>query len=124
MISFITGLVATSLGLLIIFRILQGRESFLRAREFSFRFHEIRDRLQMATIDGKIGKTSVTYEFLQESLNLAIKNAKEMRLSQVIELSRAVEKNADDDGFSKILEEMQRCGPEVRKLYDVHADFQ
>jgi hypothetical protein len=118
MISFATGLVATLLGLLIVFRMLENRESFLRARGYAFKFHEMRDRLQMATIEGKIGKTSVAYEFLQGSLNLAIRNAKEMRLSQVIELSRAVEKNADDDGFTKILEDIQRYGPEVRKLYD------
>lgn len=118
MISFTTGLAATVLGLLIMYKILKNRESSLRAREYAFRFHEMRDRLQVATIEGKIGKASVTYDFLQESLNLAIRNAKEMRLSQVIELSRAVEKNVDDDGFTKILEDMRCYGPEVRRLYE------
>ena len=116
MTPFLVVLVSIALGLWIRLAILRSREVLLKAKEQAFRFHEIRDRLQILNVQGKIEETSVGYKFLMSSLNMAIKNAGTMRLSDVLKISRAVRKNADDIRSERIDKDIRRHGEEARKL--------
>src|SRR5260221_14071749 len=80
-------LIAISLGTLLLYKY----ERRLKLKGQSFRFHELRDKLQLLAIDGKIQKTSQLYEFLLFTINLAIKNAGLMKLSQLLGLSKAID---------------------------------
>ena len=114
----VVGLTATAIGLLIVMAILERRSPMLRAREQAYKLHELRDRLQISMIQDKIGAQSLAYVFLMSSLNLAIRNAGVMSLSQILELARAVNRNADDLSFQKIIENVRRQDREIQKLYD------
>jgi hypothetical protein len=50
------------------------------------------------------------------SLNLAIKNAGTMNLSDILKISRAVKNKAEGGGFEGITEDIRRQGEEAQKL--------
>lgn len=112
------GLTVTAIGLLIELLVLDARNPKLRATEQAYKFHELRDRLQILMVEGKIDARSVAHQFLILSLNLAIKNAGVMSLTQILKLSRAVKRNADEVTFQHIIEDVHRQGVQVQKLYD------
>jgi hypothetical protein len=117
MIPIVVGLTATATALLMGLLILQRRDTVLRAREQAYEFHELRDRLQTLAIGGQLETRSVAYAFLIESLNLAIRNAGVMRLSQVLKVARAVKTNADNLGTEQIIEDVHQQGKDTQKLY-------
>ena len=68
-------------------------------------------------VDGELAAGSVPYDFLMDSLNLAIRNAGVMRLSQVLDVSRAVKTSADKFSNERLIKEVQGSGKETQKLY-------
>ena len=116
MTSLLIALAALLMALCIPLGILWKREPRLRSREQAYRFHELRDRLQVLNIQGKIRSESVGYTFLMFSLNLAIRNAGTMRLSDVLQISRAVRRKAEDITFAQIADDVRRQGEEAQTL--------
>jgi stage V sporulation protein SpoVS len=114
--SLLVALVATGIGLGIPLAFLWARKPLLRLKSQAYRFHELRDRLQLLNIQNKIDNTSPGYNFLMFSLNLAIRNAGTMSLSDVLKISRAVKERAEGNGFEEIAEDIRRQGEEAQKL--------
>lgn len=112
------GLGAGALSLFMVMAILERRIPKLKAREQSYKLHELRDRLQILIIQDKITVQSATYSFLMPSLNLAIKNAGVLSLSRILELASAVNRNASDRSYPKIVQDVRRHDSEVQKLFD------
>lgn len=120
MTSILVALTATLIGLSIEFAVLRKRKSQLRRKGHTYRFHELRDRLQLLNLQGKLENTSISYKFLMSSINLAIKNAGTMRLSDVLQISRAVKKEAECITIKQIAEDSRRQSAEAATVL---ADF-
>jgi len=118
MIPIVVGLATAAIGLLLAMSVLERRSPRLRATEQAYRLHELRDRLQLLAIQRDTDIRSVSYSFMMSSLNLAIRNAGIMSLSQVLEISRAVKRNADDITFEQIFNDVKQRGAAIQKLYE------
>jgi hypothetical protein len=116
MVPVLVALTTTVIGLLVPFAVLRKRDVLLRSKEQAYRFHELRDRLQILNVEGKIEAASISYLFLMSSLNLAIKNAGVMTLSDVLQISRAVRKKAEYITFEQIADDVRGQSEEARIL--------
>ena len=112
LVALISMLIAISLGTLVLYK----HERPLKARGQSFEFHELRDRLQLLAIEGKIDRTSQIYEFLQFIINLAIKNAGVMSLTELLSLTKTINRRMNTPAADKILAEIRRHDQEVQQL--------
>lgn len=72
-----------------------SRRALLKKNAQCFKFHDFRDRLQVLTITGKILPSSELYNFLLLTVNLAIRNAGVIKLSDLLEISKTVQKETD-----------------------------
>lgn len=115
----ITGLwmamVAALLGTLVETAIFWKRRQGLNAKEQCFRFHDLRDRLQLLSIEHKIEQNSPAYRFLLTMINVAIRNAGVIKLSEVLDMSQKV-KNADGKEFEKLQGEIGSYSKDVQEL--------
>jgi hypothetical protein len=75
MTTLLVAVLSTLLAAFVQAAILDKRRILLRAKEQCFRFHELRDALQILAIEGKIKQDSRIYQFLMFMINVAIKNA-------------------------------------------------
>lgn len=114
----VVGLATAAIGLLLAMLVLERRSPRLRATEQAYSLHELRDRLQLLAIQRELDVSSVSYLFMMSSLNLAIRNAGVMSLSQVLQISRAVKRNADDITFEQIFNDVKQRGEGIQKLYE------
>lgn len=89
--AFILGLATSAVGLLFARLILNHHARLLRANEQAYRFHAIRDQLQLLAVDGEVDQQSEIYQFLIWVTNLAIRNAGTMKLRDVLQIARNVE---------------------------------
>jgi hypothetical protein len=112
LIALISLLVAISLGTLLLYK----QERPLKARAQAFKFHELRDKLQLLAIEGKIDKTSRAYEFLQFTINLAIKNAGVMRLTELLGLTKAINRRMNTPTATEVISEIRRHDQQVQQL--------
>jgi hypothetical protein len=112
----LVALVAAVVALGIKFRFLRKRQPLLRSKEQAYKFHEFRDRLQILNAEGKVGIASLGNDFLMFAINLAIRNAGAMRLTDILQMSRAVKKKVQNDGFERITEDIRRQGEEAQKF--------
>jgi hypothetical protein len=111
-VALVSTLVAFLLGRLVLYKYVRS----LNIKDQSFRFHELRDRLQLLAIDGKIEKTSRTYEFLQFTINLSIKNAGSMKLSELLNLAKAINVKMNVPRTDEIFADIRRHDQEVQQL--------
>jgi hypothetical protein len=111
-VALFAGFVATTMGVLSLRKFSRP----LKVRAQTFKFHELRDRLQLLAVDGKIEQASATYDFLQFTLNLALKNAGVMKLSEMLKLSRIIDRKMKVTEFYDVLSELRRKDEEVQKL--------
>lgn len=110
MVALFSALVAMTIGSLVLRRHMRLN----KIRSQSFKFHELRDRLQLLAIEGKLTPGSPVYDFLAFTLNLAIRNAGEMRLSELLRFTRMIDgrmKVPARDVFAEF-----RSDSEVQKL--------
>jgi len=112
----LVALTMTVIGLLVPLAVLRRRDVLLRSKEQAYRFHELRDRLQILNAEGKIQPESIGYSFLMFSLNVAIKNAGVMSLSDMLQMSRAVKKKAEYITFEQIAEDFRKQSEEAQIL--------
>lgn len=91
MTGLMVGLVALAVAVMIQRLILRSRARTLVAREQAFRFHAIRDELQLLALRGDVEQQSGPYEFLMWTTNLAIRNAGTMKLRDVVRIVRAID---------------------------------
>lgn len=116
LISLVSGLVAAVVLLAIPLVMLHRRVPALRAREQAFRFHELRDRLQLLVIEHRISTSSHAYRTLMTIVNLGIRNAGVMKLSDLIELAKLVRHNMDVAPFEHFERELKKHDVEVQRL--------
>jgi hypothetical protein len=95
--------------------ILHRRRVLVKKNAQCFKFHELRDRLQLLVIQGKIQPGSEPYDFLLFTINIAIKNAGIIKLSDVVSISRMVKREADGE-FDKLQRDTERHSAEVQAL--------
>ena len=86
-----------------------------KVRSQAFKFHELRDRLQLLATEGKIKQDSVAFSFLMFALNLAIQNAGVMKLSTLLALSKTINRkmNVPPHDFRCENEEVQQLAADV-----------
>jgi hypothetical protein len=96
--------------------ILDRRRILLRAKEQCFRFHELRDMLQILAIEGKIKQESRIYQFLFFMINVAIRNAGVMKLSDLLRMSKTVKTEVEGPGFEAVTRELRSYPAEVQIL--------
>jgi hypothetical protein len=92
------------------------RREFLKTKEQCFKFHDLRDRLQVLTIEHKIETHSKLHDFLLSMINIAIRNAGVIKLSELVDISQSVKKEADDSTFSTIQTEIGSHPDDVQTL--------
>lgn len=85
-------------------------------REQSFRFHDLRDRLQVLAVEGKIDRGSSAYDFLEFTINLAIRNAGVMKLSEVLRLSKTIESRMAVKKTEDVFASFRRQDEQVQNL--------
>jgi hypothetical protein len=104
-------------GFAVMLLTLQHRVPKLKAKEQAFRFHALRDQLQLLAVEGRISTTSVGYEGLMRMLNIAIRNPGLMKLGDML---RTAESAKDTIGgtptFEEFQEDIQHHGPEIQQL--------
>ena len=105
-------LIGVSLGTLVLYKYARR----VNMKEQAFKFHELRDGLQMLAIDGKIEKESKLYEFLLFTINLSIKNAGLMKLSELLSLSKAIDSRMSATPVEQIFADIRRHDQEVQQL--------
>lgn len=91
MTSLLVGLVALALAVLVQSLALRSRARSLRIQEQAFRFHAIRDELQLLALRGDVAQSGELYQILMWTSNLAIHNAGEARLRDMVRLARVVD---------------------------------
>jgi hypothetical protein len=109
------GVIIVALAVLTETLVFWKRRTLLKAKEQRFRFHDFRDRLQMLTIEGKIRPDSNVYGFLLLTINIAIRNAGVIKLSQLLDISRSV-KSSGDHEFGKLQADILEYPREVQEL--------
>jgi hypothetical protein len=93
------------------------RRTLLRTKEQRFRFHDLRDRLQLLVIEHKLEPGTRLHHFLLATINLAIRNAGVLKLREIIALSRSVKKEArGENTFVTLQAEIVRQPKEVQAL--------
>jgi hypothetical protein len=91
------------------------RRALVKRNAQCFKFHELRDRLQLLVIQSKIQPGSDLYSFLLFTINVAIKNAGVIKLSDVVSISRMVKREADGE-FTKLQRDTEKHSAEVQAL--------
>lgn len=114
--SVFVGLVAISLVITMERAILSGWDDKMRSAEYCYRFHRLRDELQMMAIQGKLETSSLTYNFLMQSLNLAIRNAGTMKLRDILGIANKVKEHVEATHFDAICEDIAKHGTPVSDL--------
>lgn len=103
-----------SIGLLLEILILCHRVPALKAKEQAFRFHELRDDLQLLAIEGKISISSPVYADLMRMLNVAIRNPGIMKLREIVWMAVTVRDQIKARGVANLQEQLLRENPEVQ----------
>ncbi len=85
--AFIVGLVLLGLAVLMQRTFLYPVSLKLKRREQEFKFHEVRDELQLLAIDRVIDVNSAAYLFLLSMSNVAIKNAGVLCVRDIIQMT-------------------------------------
>jgi hypothetical protein len=110
----VTFLLLASLTETIVFR---KRRALLRKNAQYFQFHDLRDRLQLLTIAGKIQPASEPYRFLMFTINVAIRNAGEFKLRHLVDMSQTVKQETDGEELADLIRqyptEVQALASEV-----------
>jgi|SRR6185437_857903 len=88
----------------------------LRIKSQEFKFHELRDRLQVLAVEQKISTSSSSYVFLHFILNLCIRNAGEMKLSELLKLSKIIDHKMSKLSASNMFRELRKESEEVQRL--------
>ncbi|MBI3448831.1 MAG: hypothetical protein HY049_07960 [Acidobacteria bacterium] len=102
-------------GLLTIQRMmLRGQWKSARLKMQAYRFHAIRDTLQLYAVEGLIDQASDTYGFVMGLANLSIRNAGSMKFSALVttaaELGKTVEQKVT------LFDDIRRHDEKVRRL--------
>lgn len=95
---------------------LERRSSSLRAKEQAYKFHSIRDELQLLAAEKRIDVSSRSYEFLIYVLNFSIRNAGVVKIREIIALSEKIRKDTSGNQFSNIMDEIKKSDVQVQKL--------
>ena len=110
-------IIAALLAILMETLVFWTRRTRLKTRDQCFRFHDLRDRLQVLAVEHKIEPSSMLHHFLLSMINVAIRNAGVIKLSQLLNISRSVkEEAADGNGFATMQEEIRAYPKEVQVL--------
>jgi hypothetical protein len=102
LLSLFVGLFFLCVALLVERLMLSGRTHILQAKECAYRFHALRDELQLMAASRRLDTSSLTYSFLMFSLNLAIKNAGTMKLRDILRLADTVKERIEATRFEAI----------------------
>jgi hypothetical protein len=89
-ISLIVALISLAVALLVLRLILQPRANRLRAAQQAFRFHAIRDEVQLLAVQGKVDQSDPCYQFVMQTANLCIRNAGVMKLRDTLAIAQTV----------------------------------
>lgn len=116
-----------TLGLSIEISFLCRRIPRLNMKEQAFRFHALRDELQLSAVNGDIPVTSLSYRMLMLMLNIAIRNAGLMKLRDILMMTETVRKQLGRSNAEELQNDIQRHGPKVQELaskcFTVFADM-
>jgi hypothetical protein len=104
--SLVLGLAAGALALFIQRVALCHRGSAVRTAEQAYRFHELRDELQLLVIDGKLSSSSYVYLCLVAIANLCIRNAGVFRLRDLVAMTSQIDQKMEGRSVVKAVQEM------------------
>ena len=107
---------AVAFALLIQRLFLVGCQRLIRAKEQAFEFHRLRDELQLAAAEGNIKPRSLAFEFLMQILNVAIRNAGVLTLTQSLALAKKVSAKNDGGRYEAVLADFKNHGPRIQDL--------
>lgn len=107
-----------SLGLVVIGERIyfSGMEQRLKAKEQAFKFHALRDDLQLLVANGQVEPSALTYTCLMGLLNFAIRNAGVMKLRDILALSRKIQTDVNQKNFQDIQADIKRHDAAVQEL--------
>jgi hypothetical protein len=112
--AFVFGLAATALAVMIQWVALSSRRTALHTVEQAYRFHELRDELQMLTLCGQLASTSRVYSCLMGMINVCIRNAGVFRVRDALDIAARVEQRLKP--ADRFTEEVRQSEPAVQEL--------
>jgi hypothetical protein len=116
-------LIASLLAILIETLVFWKRRRMLKEKEQCFRFHDLRDRLQLLALEHQIDPNSKLHNFLLSMINIAIRNAGVIKLSALLDVSRIV-KNEAGSGDDSLQADIRSHTKDVQALAsEVFASF-
>ena len=120
--AFIVGLVLLGLAVLMQRTFLYPVSLKLKRREQEFKFHEVRDELQLLAIDRVIDVNSAAYLFLLSMSNVAIKNAGVLCVRDIIQMTGFLTK-ATSEVFCDLDEQDRRVKELAARLFMHFGDM-
>jgi len=105
-----------AVGFLLVLLTLQRRVPALEAKEQAFRFHSLRDQLQLLAVGGCIETGSTSYTVLMRMLNVAIRNPRLMKLRDMLWMAEAAKDTLSHPTFEEFQKDIQRHDQSVQKL--------
>lgn len=112
----IAGLTFLAIALGIQRAFLLKRETALRVKEQAFRFHALRDNLQLFSLDGKIQQASPSYGFLLALTNLGIKNAGILNVRDILLATKGTIQEVDTTRINRLLDDIRQQGKAFQEL--------
>lgn len=117
-------LIASLLAILIETLVFRKRRRMLKEKEQCFRFHDLRDRLQLLAIEHQIDPNSKLHHFLLSMINIAIRNAGVIKLSALLAVSRTVKNEAGSGDYDSLQADIRSHTKDVQALAsEVFASF-
>lgn len=92
------------------------RQPKMRKIEQAFHFHELRDQLQLLVMEDKLCPASRTHSVLMPALNLCIRNAGNMSLTEMLEIAAAFDSGMSHGKFEEFTKDLKQHGPEVQEV--------
>jgi hypothetical protein len=96
---------------------LQHRVPKLKAKEQAFRFHALRDQLQLLAMEGHISTSAFSYTTLMQMLNIAIRNPGLMKLGDMLRMAEIAKKAiGHKPEFKEFQQDVERHDAIVQQL--------
>jgi hypothetical protein len=111
--AILAALVACALAFLIERVMLQKHARRLKASEQAFRFHAIRDELQLLAMHGEVRTDSRVYQFLLWTANVAIHNAGVFKIRDMIAIAHQVRTRMEVVAASRSFDEAVKAEPKA-----------
>jgi len=119
MTAIMVGLISLALAVLLQRLMLERRARRLKACEQAFKFHAIRDELQLLALKKAVQQDNEVYDFILWTANLCIRNAGVIKLRDTLRVARIVHSKLNPEMTGRqreLLKAVKSAPPELQHL--------